>query len=238
MTARSVHQRIAEASQLIASETFSKSGTVNPGTRQAYSFIPISQILETVRRAQAKAGVFVVFGAPEYDPTQRERRWEYETTNPQYGTKTTWYCANGHITATIYGADGDSIETVVPFEAKDNSDKLTNKILSNAMRSLYRTLYSIDEGSADPEAENVPNEVTETTARENRKAALDAAQEDGFFSGKKPLAKLAKEVVETSRRSDRNDRIKARYAAMHGPIDTWTRETMEACLDEMKEASQ
>lgn len=238
MAPRSVHQRIAEASQLIASETFSKSGTVNAGTRQAYNFIPISQILETVRRAQAKAGVFVVFGAPEYDPSQRERRWEYETTNPQYGTKTTWYCANGHISATIYGADGDSIETVVPFEAKDNSDKLTNKILSNAMRSLYRTLYSIDEGSADPEAENVPNEVVETTTKENRRAALEAAQEDGFFSGKKPLQKLAKEVVETSRKSEINDGIKGRYTAQYGQIDNWTRETMEACLAEMKGASQ
>lgn len=238
MTGATVHQRIAQAAQIIAAETFSKSGTVNPGTRQAYNFIPISQILETVRRAQAKAGVFVVFGAPEYDPQQRERRWEYETTNPQFGTKTTWYCANGHITATIYGADGDSIETVVPFEAKDNSDKLTNKILSNAMRSLYRTLYSIDEGSADPEAENVPNEVVETAAKEPRKAALESAQEDPFFSGTKPLRKLAKEVVETSRKSEVNDGIKGRYSTQYGPIDGWDRETMEACLREMKGASQ
>lgn len=178
---RSVYARVAEAAQLIASETFSKSGTVNPGTRQSYHFIPISQILETVRKAQAKAGVFVVFGAPEYDPQQRERRWEYETTNPQFGTKTTWYCANGHITATIYGADGDSIETVVGFEAKDNSDKLTNKILTNAMRSLYRTLYAIDEGSEDPESENVPNEVSTASKGDARKAALESAKSDPFF---------------------------------------------------------
>lgn len=230
---RTVHQRIAEAAEIIAAETYTKSGTVNPGTRQAYNFIPIAQILETVRRAQAKAGVFVVFGAPEYDPTQRERRWEYETTNPQYGTKTTWYCANGHISATIYGADGDSIETVVPFEAKDNSDKLTNKILSNAMRSLYRTLYSIDEGSADPEAENVPNEVT--VPKVDRRAA---AEEDGFFSGKKPLVRLAKEVVETSRKSEAADALRSRYAETYGPIDEWSRETMEECLKEMRGVSQ
>lgn len=235
MTGQTVHQRIAHASQIIASSDFSKSGTVNPGTRNAYNFIPISQILETVRRAQAEAGVFVVFGSPEYDPAQRERRWEYETTNPQFGTKTTWYCANGHLTATIYGADGDSIETTVPFEAKDNSDKLTNKILTNAMRSLYRTLYSIDEGSADPEAENVPNEVSEG---DGRRAMAEQARADPFFGGsKRPLQEVAREVVRTARASEAGDAIYKRACERLGPIDGWSREDMDSVLAELKEGS-
>ncbi len=49
--------------------------------------------------------------------------------------------ANGHITVRVCGRNGDSIEHTAPFEAQDNSDKLTNKIMSSAQRTLFRTLY-------------------------------------------------------------------------------------------------
>lgn len=237
---RSVHQRIAEASEIIARSDFVKDGQVQGSKR--YGYIPIAQILEAVRKAQAKAGVFVVFGRPEYDPDMREGRRDQSSG---------WIQANGHVHVVICGADGDSIETDIAFEVKDNSDKLTNLIYSNAMRNLYRTLYGIDEGKAedDPESMNIESASTfegtadeaveEARRRANRaKLAEQAAQEGGFFSGKKPLAKLAKEVVETSRKSEINDGIKGRYATEYGPIDGWDRETMEACLAEMRGTSQ
>lgn len=176
---RTVYQRIADAAAMIAATDFVKDGRVTGG--KSYPYIPIAQILDAVRKAQAKAGVFVVFGQPEYDPDQREGRRDQSTG---------WTQANGHIRATIYGADGDSIETVIAFEVKDNSDKLTNLIYSNAMRNLYRTLYGIDEGKAedDPESRNIANEpdpeavAQAARAKETKRRQIaEKAKSDPFF---------------------------------------------------------
>jgi hypothetical protein len=152
MTSDNVIERINAARRIIAETDFIKSGTVTGG--QKYSFIPIGQILQAVRKAHAQAGITVVFGSPEYDAEQFEKRYSYQKKG-QYGDST-WFSANGHIHATIYGSSvDDRIEMDVPFEAQDNSDKLTNKIVTNAERCLYRVLYAIDEGDAtDPEAFN------------------------------------------------------------------------------------
>ena len=154
-TSDNVFARIQKAYKLIAAQGFTKSGQVKGAA--SYNFIPIGQILEAVRKAQADAGLTVVFGRPEYDHDNHEKRWEY-TKETNYG-KSTWFAAVGHIGVRIYGTCADDVlEMEIPFEAQDNSDKLTNKIITNAERCLYRTLYSIDEGSEDPEAVNVPME--------------------------------------------------------------------------------
>lgn len=189
MASLNVIERINEARRIIAEIDFSKSGTVKGG--QSYNFIPISQILDAVRKAQAKAGVTVVFGSPEYDAEQFEKRYSYQKKGA-YG-ETTWHAANGHIRVTIYGGSvDDCIETMVPFEAQDNSDKLTNKIITNAERSLYRTLYAIDEGDGtDPEAFNYEMDAPAPKARAQ-------ASEDPFFSKKKPKAEKSVEEIVTN----------------------------------------
>ncbi len=176
MTSDNVIERINAARRIIAESDFVKSGTVKGG--QSYNFIPIAQILDAVRKAHAQAGVTVVFGSPEYDPEQFEKRYSYQKKG-NYG-ETTWFAANGHIHATIYGASvDDRIEMDVPFEAQDNSDKLTNKIITNAERCLYRVLYAIDEGDAtDPEAFNYEiQDAPKATLAEKKEAAKD----DSFF---------------------------------------------------------
>lgn len=187
MTAPNVIERINEARRIIAETEFTKSGTVKGG--QSYTFIPIGQILQAVRKAHAQAGVTVTFGRPQYDAEQFEKRYTY-VKKGQYG-ETTWHAANGHIVATIYGSSvEDCIEMEVPFEAQDNSDKLTNKIITNAERCLYRVLYAIDEGDAtDPEAFNF-----EMPAEEPPKSLRGQAIEDPFFSpSKKDIGTVAKE---------------------------------------------
>lgn len=154
-----IFSRLQKAYKIVASASFVKDGEVKGAA--SYRFISIGQILAVVRKAQAEAGITVVFGTPEYDHDQHEKRWEYtkEGTDRYTGNKfkTTWYAAVGHIPVTLFGGSKDDrIDMVIPFEAQDNSDKLTNKIVTNAERTLYRTLYSIDEGSEDPEAVNVP----------------------------------------------------------------------------------
>lgn len=182
--ASNVIERINEARRIIAESDFSKDGTVGSG-RNSYKFIPIAQILDAVRKAHAAAGVTVVFGRPEYTTEAFEKRYTYtkETTYNGDVSKTTWHVAVGHIHATIYGSSvEDCIEFDVPFEAQDNSDKLTNKIITNAERCLYRVLYAIDEGEGtDPEAYNEPMEAEPT---KDRREFTERASADPFF-GKK-----------------------------------------------------
>lgn len=181
--------RIQKAYAIISAVGFTKSKTVQGKNKEDhYKFIPIGQILDAVRKAQADVGITVVFGRPEYDHDNHEKRWEFkkEKINPVTGDKTvsTWYAAVGHIEVRLYGASADDcIETSVPFEAQDNSDKLTNKIITNAERNLYRTLYSIDEGSEDPEAVNIPMDNVESAEPESSIKPSN----DRFFGKKDPV---------------------------------------------------
>ena len=137
-----VHERIATAMQVIAEFDFNKSGKVTGGA--TYNFIPIGQILAAIRRAHAKAGLFLTIGQLEYDKDNGEGIF----------TQDRWTKARGHCEVSINGADGDNVSFVVPFNVQDNSDKLDNKIVTNIERQAYRVLYAIDEGDAtDPETE-------------------------------------------------------------------------------------
>lgn len=137
-----VHERIAQAMQIIAEIDFNKSGVVGINGRDGYNFIPIGQILAAVRRAHAKAGLFLTIGQLEYDSEHGEGIF----------TQDRWTKARGHCEVSINGADGDCVSFTVPFNVQDNSDKLDNKIVTNIERQAYRVLYAIDEGDAtDPE---------------------------------------------------------------------------------------
>ena len=137
-----VHERIATALQVIAETDFNKSGQVKGGA--TYSFIPIGQILQAIRKAHAKAGLFLTISQLEFDKDNGEGIFKDNN----------WTKARGHCEVSINGADGDCVSFTVPFNVQDNSDKLDNKIVTNIERQAYRVLYAIDEGDAtDPEAE-------------------------------------------------------------------------------------
>lgn len=163
----SVYERIAQAMQVIAEIDFNKSGTVKGG--QEYKYIPIGQILQAIRKAHAKAGLFLTIGQLEYDKDNGEGIFSQDR----------WTKVRGHCEVSINGADGDSVSFVVPFNVQDNSDKLDNKIVTNIERQAYRVLYAIDEGDAtDPESEWHEDKVTMPT-------------EDKFFGKPKTAPKAA-----------------------------------------------
>lgn len=174
----SIYERIDAAYAEISQAKIVKDGSVSTGGRSGYSYVKIAQILDVVRKAHGRYGIKVFFGRPVYDAAQGEKRYA-EVRKGQYGD-TKWQVANGHVDVRIIGRDEeDVIEVTVPFEAQDNSDKLTNKIITNAERCLYRVLYAIDEGEgSDPEAVNVTTMV-DSHKDEPKKA-------DPFFSKKDP----------------------------------------------------
>lgn len=169
-------QRLAAAYADLAKVRWAKSGSVKAGNN-TYGFIPISSILEEVRRVKARHGIIVIFSSVRYAVDQGEKRVT-QVSHGQYGD-TTWQVANGHYDVQLINSDDpeDTMSLTVSCEAKDNSDKLDNKLLTNAMRSLYRSLFDIDEGSEDPESVNIP---TTDKVKPTPRAA------DPFFSAKRP----------------------------------------------------
>jgi hypothetical protein len=224
-----IYARMDAAYSEISQASFSKDGTVKVADGQ-YKFIPIGQILEPVRKAHGRWGVKVLFGRPEYDAAQGEKRYAQVRRSLNSNKETTWQIAVGHIHVRIIGrSEEDCIELDVPFEAQDSSDKLTNKILTNAERCLYRTLYAIDEGDAsDPEAVNIPVE----TRREN---VRKQAENDPFFGKKKPkdepkgeddpeaCAMTADQMVIEDRLPTAKDLAEATYGASKIPDSVYTK---------------
>lgn len=166
-----VHERIATAMQVIAEFDFNKSGQVTGGA--SYNFIPIGQILQAIRKAHAKAGLFLTIGQLEYDKNNEEGIFDRVINSKPYKQ------ARGHSEVSINGADGDCISFVVPFNVLDNSDKLDNKIVTNIERQAYRVLYAIDEGDAsDPETVHMEIEDEHPEAKK--------PAQDRFFKSSKP----------------------------------------------------
>lgn len=71
--------------------------------------------------------------------------------------------ARGHVDYKLIGSSmDDCIEGTVSVEARDTFDKMMNKLYTNAMRTIYRTIYTVDAGE-DPEMENEGDKVCKKT---------------------------------------------------------------------------
>lgn len=229
--------RINKAREIIAETDFQKSGTVKGG--QSYNFIPIGQILQAVRKAHAIAGVTVTFGSPEYDQEQFEKRYSYQKKG-QYG-ETTWFAANGHIHAIIYGSSTDDrIEMDVPFECQDNSDKLTNKIITNAERCLYRVLYAIDEGDAtDPEAYNEPMQDVPRRKQVEDDPFLGKTESDAEKINLRKSTQCKKAIeswISEDPLMNGSNEVIGEYAKQYGQMDGWSPGTYIQCYKELRDA--
>lgn len=144
-------------------------------TSDGYWVISITQILDVVQAAHAKYGIKCIFEGPYYDLQNNEK----SITIPYKDGKRA--IANGHYDVKIIGeGPDDMIETRAQCRAWDTegNDKLDNKLLTNAMRSLYRSLYSIDgDDTKDPEEENPAVQGA---------PAEEPAEKDKWFSKKEP----------------------------------------------------
>lgn len=186
-----IYERIDKAYQEIAQATFKKDKWVgkwivtrdenNKRVRQpdldhdGYFVISITQILDVVQKAHAHNGIKCIFEGPYYNAENNEKR----ITVPWRDGKRV--IANAHYDVRIYGeSDEDVIYMKVQCEAWDTeaNDKLGNKLLTNAQRSLYRSLYAIDgDDTQDPEEQNPAVQGD---------PAEEPAEKDKWFSKKEP----------------------------------------------------
>lgn len=171
----SIYERIDLAAQEIAKTKFTKTKKVwvrkpnyksDPG--EFYTILTIGDILDAVRPAHAKYGVKLFIDSPTFDHDQ------HESVKIENGEAH----ARGHCTYRLIGSGPDDmIEGEVPVEAMDRRDKLNNKLITNAERTIYRVLYAIDGDDArDPE---------EIGAGDDTPAPMQAPANDPFFGGSK-----------------------------------------------------
>lgn len=240
---RTIYQRIADAYRDIAAETFTKDSKV-PGFA-GYNYIPVAQMLAIVRSAHSKHGIITLFGRPEYDPEHGEKRYTYKRVKDgkdgKEGKETTWTYANGHVHVVIYGANGDCVETDVPCEAQDNSDKLDNLLMTNAQRSLYRTLYAIDEGKReDPEEYNIEiaekDELTEAKMSEGAPSAPKVGAGSSTPEGRRIVKALTMWMFDDA--DERVLKIVMPQTNAKGPLDSWGLEDLRAVFEECKAARE
>lgn len=149
----------------------------DPSDTNGYWVISITQILDAVQKVHAEHGIKCIFEGPFYDQQNNEKRITISHKD-KYGNDVQTVVANGHYDVKIIGeGPDDMIETRAQCEGKDssNNDKLGNKLLTNGMRSLYRSMYSIDgDDTRDPEEENIAVQGA---------PAEEAPKTDGFLGG-------------------------------------------------------
>lgn len=212
MSQLSIYERIDLAAQEIAKTKFTKTKKVwvrkpnfKADSGEFYTILTIGDILDAVRPAHAKYGVKLFIDPPTFDHNQ------HESVKIENGEAH----ARGRCAYRLVGSGpNDMIEGEVPVEAMDRRDKLNNKLITNAERTIYRILYAIDGDDArDPE---------EIGAADDAPAPPQAPAEDPFFTKGAKQAKPAEEIP----------------ASKPAPTETTTDRPRETMLDTIIKASK
>ena len=209
--------------------------TPDPTDKNGYYVISIQQILSAVQKVHAKWGIKVFFEGPYYDASNSEKRLTISHKD-RYGNDVQTIIANGHYDVRIIGSgEDDCIAMRVQCEAKDTvaNDKLGNKLLTNAMRCLYRSLYSIDgDDSKDPEEVGAEIEASDIPSgeapnpRETKRmtndpffSKPDAQVEEANLAKAEQCRKAIMELIESDPFNIPG--IITEYSTQYGRIDTW-----------------
>lgn len=115
-----------------------------------FKYIPVEQIKPIVERAWNVAGIVMNIISLEIDDVAPPLT--KESTNP-YGEKTSsiWYHKKGTLKFELVNIEKpeDRVAFEIEGEAKDNSDKVINKIYTSAIKNFYKIEFNISEGAKD-----------------------------------------------------------------------------------------
>lgn len=236
----------------------------NPDPDNGYYVIGITQILKVIQAVHAKHGIKCIFEGPFFDTENSEK----SITIPFGSGKRA--IANGHYDVKIIGeGPDDMIETRAQCRAWDTegNDKLDNKLLTNAMRSLYRSLYSIDgDDSLDPEEENpavqgaltegptddpffgkkaptetpteAPKPSVDTSATEASVTEPAAEKEDKANIRQATACRKAIDEWISEDYNRASNEIIAEYVKSNGPMDQWAFGTMVHCYKDLRDSGE
>lgn len=137
-----------------------------------YLYLPIEQMKPIAEDAWNRAGIVAdVVNTVIEDVLPPEKR-----TN-QYGSTTWWFHQTMELTIVLVNMDDPSDRVTMTFygEAQDNSDKMTNKLYTNARKNLFMAEFNFAESPKDDTDHDQRDEPVRPRAPAN----------DPFFSSKK-----------------------------------------------------
>lgn len=216
-----VYQRMILAQQVIDSMPW-----VKDMANSQFKSIPIDAMRAGVRKACIKAGLVHVGPLDlHYDVQSRDGRLKVYTG-----------------TATFRYINADDPREYIDFpslgEAMDTGDKGAGKLVSNLIKTHYKTAFDIGEQGRD-DIDSYSNEDMIAEAdriAERRARRQEAVKDDPFFGkGADPLADLRRQIGPLM--TDHADVVR-RYKAENGPVPTWSEDVLRACIAEAKGGEQ
>lgn len=147
-----------------------------------YAYLPIDQIKPVVEAAWNNAGIVMDIR----DEKVEDVRPPYEKTS-QYGDKSVWFHKSMRLRIALVNIDDpeDEYSCVITGEAKDNSDKVYNKLYTAALKNLYKIEFNIAERKDD--TDELQDEEAIEVANGGRKGTWRTqATKDPFFAPKEP----------------------------------------------------
>jgi|GEM_PF-3457263 len=205
---KNLYQRRNQAKKEVYDHEFSK---VKTGGLQ-YAYMPIESIKPIVEKAYNNAGIVLdIIGLEYADVTAPEQRVTTGYDGNQ--SKSTWMYVRGKLTIRLVNIDepDDKLTVDVIGEAKDNSDKVINKVYTAALKNFYKIEFNISEGpkddtdaiqtdaDLDKKAEPKPKP---SPAENEKKFTVKEAKEDPFFSKKSEAPKPKAEKDEPKAEED------------------------------------
>jgi len=182
---KNLYQRRNAAKKEVYEHTFKKVKT--DGLK--YAYLPIETIKPIVERAYNNEGIIIDVGGLDIEevapPTVKQSQYD--------GGSSTWYHMRGTLTVTLVNMDdpADKITLSVVGEAKDNSDKVINKVYTAALKNFYKIEFNISDGQKDDTDAIQSDEALEKATPPGKTTTKKMQTDDPFFNG----AKKKKETV-------------------------------------------
>ena len=139
-----------------------------------FSYMAMEQIKPLVEKAYNDNGIVIDIVSMHLENVVEP--WMQKN---NYGGETQWHHQKGRLTLNLVNSDDpkDKAEVRVWGEAKDNSDKVINKVYTTAMKNFYKIEFNISEGpkdDTDAEQEPITKDVnvkkTQTQSAANKTA--------------------------------------------------------------------
>ncbi len=223
-TPLNVYQRMVVAMQVIDGMPWLKDQS-----NSQFKSIPIDAMRAGVRKACIKAGL-VHIGPLELDYTavMKDGRIKVYTG-----------------TAVFRYVNADDPQDYIDFptlgEAMDTGDKGAGKLISNLIKTHYKTAFDIGEQGKD-DIDSYANEDIEAEAdriAERRARRQQTASKDPFFGKavqtEDPLIPLRRQIGPLMQD---HASVVLRYKKEFGQVPDWTEDTLKACIAECKGGEQ
>lgn len=143
---KNLHQRLVEAKRIVG-ETKLKKVDPKKGGGLQYGYLPVSRMKPVVADAEVQAGITRTYGKARIDDV----RDPWEVPSNYGGGSTTWHHKMMSLEIILTNADDPDDRLTQTFfgEAKDNSDKVINKLYTSALKNYFKQIYDIAESEED-----------------------------------------------------------------------------------------